>query len=432
MRWRRRPWLRPSAALLALTLAGCASAVVSGGRVNLRRVDRIYSDVQELRQLNFKSDVPLVLMDQGQADLVMEREFADHHGEAELQRAAEVGALTGLYPAGINLKSQTMRVLSSQVVAFYDPQDQKMILVKGKTQPSLWSRIMGFFFKRKDPRSDMLVAHELTHALQDQYFGVHAKLDRITDNDDRALALKSVIEGDATLVGYGYTSGIVNAETIDTLLVHLGDMPKIFDVQSPDTPVALRDSLIFQYTDGTRFVAEVYQRGGWNAVNALCGKPPLSTREIIDPTLYFIHSVPLAITVRGWAPALRGWREVAENTYGELLLRSILTRGMGSQSGTVLARAWRGDRMAVLQSGVGATTVIWIVALSDDTNAAAFAQAYQGTLDRVSVGGVPAAHHVERRGTAVLAIIGAGAAQSAKLAPAVWRRSVIGVALPGT
>ena len=225
----------------------------------------------------------------------------------------------------------------------------------------------------------MLVAHELTHALQDQYFGVHTAIDRITDNDDRRLALKSVVEGDATLVGYGYISGLIDAETIHTLLTDLKDMPKIFDVQSPDTPAALRDSLIFQYTDGTRFVGEVYQHGGWNAVNALYAKPPLSTREILEPALYFSHpSPPLTITVGGWTHALKGWHEVAENTYGELLLRVILTRSPGGQAGPALARAWRGDRMAVVQNGGGATTVIWIVAMSDDTSAAAFARATKG------------------------------------------------------
>ncbi len=429
MRSRRPLRLRASAALLALTFAGCANTVVSGGQVNLRRVEQIYSDVQELRQLNFKADVPLVLMDQGQANFVMEREFAGHHDEAELRRAAEVGELTGLYSAGTNLKSQTMRVLSSQVVAFYDPQDRKMILVRSRSQPSLWSKIMGVL-RRTDPTSDMLVAHELTHALQDQYFGVHTEIDRITDNDDRALALKAVVEGDATLVGYGDTAGIIDAETIATLLAHLEEMPKIFDLQSPDTPAALRDSLIFQYTDGTRFVGEVYKHGGWNAVNALYGKPPLSTREIIDPPLYFSHTLPLTITVRGWTRALRGWREAAENTYGELLLRVILTRGAGGQSAGALARAWRGDRMAVLQNDGGATTVIWIVALSDYTSAAAFAQAYEGILERISTGGAPPPHHVERRGTAVLAIIGPGATQAIELAPAVWRASGIGVATP--
>ncbi len=431
MRSRGAARLRRSAALVMLTFAGCAYAVVSGGRVNLRRAGQIYSDVQELRQLHFKTEVPLVLMDRSQANSVMERDFSGHHDYAELQRSATAGELTGLYGAGTNLETQTMRVRGSLVVAFYDPQDREMILVEGKSQSGLWSRIAGFF-RPRDSTSDTLVAHELTHALQDQYFGVHAAIDRITDSDDRRLALKAVMEGDATLVGYGYISGLIDAVTIQTLLTHLESLPRMFDVESPDTPAAMRDSLIFQYTDGARFVGEVYLHGGWNAVNALYARPPLSTREILNPALYFSHAAPLEITVRGWAPTLRGWREVAENTYGELLLRVILRRGPGAQAAAALADAWRGDRMAVLQNGGGATTLIWIVALSDYASAAAFTQVYEGILEHSTAASAPAPHYVERRGTAVLAIIGPGAIESSELAPAVWHASAIGdaAALP--
>jgi hypothetical protein len=429
MRSRNPRRLVRSAALVLLTFAGCAYGVVSSGRVNLKPAAQIYSDVQELRQLNFDTEVPLVLMDQGQANLVLEREVARHHDEADLQRSAEVGVLTGLYAPGTDLKAQTMRVLSSQIVGFYDPQGREMILVKGKSQRDLSSEITGFF-THKGSTSEMLIAHELTHALQEQYFGVHAAIDRITNNDDRRMALKAVTEGDAMLVGYGYILGRVDAETVGTLQTNLEDMPKLFGLQAPDTPAALRDALIFEYTDGTRFVGEAYLRGGWNAVNALYRNPPLSTRQILDPALYFVHpSPPLMITVGGWASALQGWRETAENTYGELLLRVILTRGPGGQAQAGLARGWRGDRMAVLQKDA-ALTVIWIVALSDDTSAAAFASAYEGILGRIATGGTPVAHHVERRGAAVLAIIGPGAAQSAELAPAVWRASVIGAVAP--
>jgi len=273
-----------------------------------------------------------------------------------------------------------------------------------------------------------VIAHELTHALQDQYFGAHTAIDRITDDDDRRLALKSVVEGDATLVGYGYTTGIIDAETINDLLAHIGDMPRVFNLQSADAPVALRDSLIFQYTDGTRFVAKIFLHGGWNAVNALYIHPPLSTREIINPALYLDRVARLRITVGGWARVLKGWRKVGQNTYGELLLRVILERGSSGAAG--LANGWRGDRMAVLRDESGATTVVWIVAFADDTSAAAFSRAYEGILERNVIGGVPPLHHVERRGTAVLAIVGLGAAQWADLAPALWRASTITVAAP--
>jgi hypothetical protein len=415
---------------MLLTFAGCTHAVVSGGKVNLQRAEQIYSNVQELRQLNFKTEVPLVPMDHAQASLVLERDVTRHNDAAGLRRAVEVGELTGLYASGTDLRAQTIRMLSSQLAGFYDPQDGEMILITEKSKRSLWSKITGFF-TRDHPSDQILIAHELTLALLDQYFGVDNTLDRIVDNDDRALALKAVAEGDATLIGYIYPAGFIDAETVGTLLSHPEDipkldMPKLFDVQSPDTPAALRDARSFQYTDGLRFVAEVYLHGGWNAVNALYRDPPLSTRQVLDPALYLRHvPPPLAITVDGWTPVLRGSQKVGENTYGELLLRVLLERTPGVPAAAGLARAWRGDRMVVLQQN-GAVTVIWIVVLSDYASAAAFAGTYEKILEHIATGGPQMPYHVEYRGTAVLAIIGPGAVQSGELAPALWSASVLG------
>lgn len=422
---RHPPRLHRSAALVLLALSGCAYIAGSGGPLNLQKGDRIYSNVQELRQLNFDNAVPIMLMDPDQAHLLLEREVRHRYEHAELGRAAEVGAMTGLYATGTDLRASMMRVLSRRTTGFYDPQDREMIVIKRKS--GRWSRIAALF-TGGDSTDDTQVAYELTHALQDQNFGVHQALARITDNSDRALALRSVVEGDAALVGYCYSSGRIDADSVRSLLGHIDDIPGLFGGQSPDTPAALHDSLIFQYTDGTRFAAETYQRGGWNAVNALYRDPPLSTREILEPALYFGHlSRPLGISVRGWAPALKGWSKVAENTYGELLLRVILTRNAGGTASAGPARGWRGDRMVVLEKN-GAVTVIWIVAMNDDRNAADFARTYDGILGRLTGGGPPTAHYVERRGTAVLTIIGPGAAQATTLAPALWHASVIGVA----
>ena len=104
-----------------LTFAGCAYAVVSGGRVNLERAGQIYSDVQELRQLHFKTEVPLVLMDPSQANSGDGARIFRPSRYAELQRSATAGELTGLYGAGTNLKIRRCECSAAQVVAFYDP-----------------------------------------------------------------------------------------------------------------------------------------------------------------------------------------------------------------------------------------------------------------------------------------------------------------------
>ena len=421
---RRLPRVCRGALAVALIFAGCAYSLTSGGRVNLQRARKIYSDVQELRQLNFKYEIPMVLMDRAQAAVALQSLMARHRSPAELHLAADAGVLTGLYASESDLSSRTLLVLKRQVLAFYEPQSRQMILVKSPAQH--WpAPIFDRLYSRRDAREEMLVAHELDHALEDQYFGVQTQLDEITDNDDRVLALKAIAEGDASLVGYGYSTGLIDAETIHSLLAHLEAMPQWFDLQSPDFPPVLRDSLIFQYTDGTRFVGTAYERGGWNAVNALYRNPPVSTRQIIDPALYFEHpSPPLKIAVAGWQQELPHWRKAAENTYGALLLRVILTHNSQNPVDGSLWRAWRGDRMVVLQNGRD-TTVIWMIAMSDEVRSAALAQAYDAILARLSSHGAPRAYHVERRGIVVLAIIGPGAAQSLELAPALWRASTI-------
>lgn len=422
---------RRIAALLALGLAGCAYAVVSGGQVNRAKAEQVYAGLQQLRGLSFKTEVPLVVMNADQADQLMRHEVTSQGSDTALQRAARVGAMTGLYAPGIDLTGQTMRMLDSQVAGFYYPPEREMILVEGKTPHSMLAGLAGFF-TGSDPTNEMLLAHELTHALQDQYFDIHDALDRIRDDDDRKLALKSIAEGDATLAAYGYVKGGLSADRIDELVAHLGDMPRLFDAESPGTPAALRESLIFQYVDGTRFVGEAYKHGGWAAVDALYAKPPLSTRQVIDPAAYFDHPAPpVAITIGGWERALKGWHAVAQNTYGELLLRVILKRSPSDQPQVVLARGWRGDRMVVLEKG-GALTAIWIIALSDGDTAAAFARVYQGILDRLPASAGATPRRVDRRGDAVLAVIGEGAAQFPELGPALWRASVIGETSPPT
>jgi len=377
-----------------------------------------------MRGLSFGSEVALVAMNPAQANVILEREVTARHNDAALARAAEIGAMTGLYAPGTDLKAQTMHLLTSQVAGFYDPEDREMILIEGREPNSLISGLADLF-RRGDSNDRMLIAHELTHALQDQYFDIHAALDRIRDDDDRQLALKAVAEGDATLAAYGYVKDGFGADKIDALLSHLDDMPRLVDAESPGTPEALRESLIFQYAAGTRFVSEAYRRGGWSAVNALYARPPTSTRQVIDPTAYFDDpSPPVAITLRGFQRALKGWRPVEHNTYGELLVQVILRRNPSDEPQVSLARGWRGDRMVVLQSG-SALTVIWIVVLRDEETATAFARVYGGILDRISPG-VTSFHRVNCHGDAVLAAIGPGAERFGNFAPAVWRETIIG------
>ena len=192
----------------------------------------------------------------------------------------------------------------------------------------------------------------------------------------------------------------------------------------PDAPLGLSAPLLFQYSEGSNFVAEVYRRGGWAAVDALYRNPPESTHQILHPALYFDEAAPRTrITLAGYEKIMAGWKTVDDDTFGELLLQVILERNLGKQSAEIgLASRWVADRMVVLQESRG-VNVIWMIAFSDSQSASHFAVVYTTLLDRLL--GDSNAHRIDYRANLVLVVIGEGANYFDDLAPAIWNASTI-------
>ena len=406
-----------------IAVCGCAYTLVHNGAVNESEADKVEAGLPKLRELNFTSKVPLVVKTRDEAQQMLRGEIALDHSDEDLRIGGETGAMTGLFPPGTALKDQTLKLLRSQIAGFYDPHQKEMVLVAGGLDVGFWNHAAEFV-TRRDIVGEMILAHELTHALQDQHFHIESMLNRVKDDDDRTLALKAVAEGDATLAGFGYVEGGLSQTGIDLIVSHLADLPQTFAAQSGDVPEGLSVPLMFQYSSGARFVGEAYRRGGWAAVNALYANPPQSTQQIMQLPLYFDRPTPPAqIDLKGYRNILKGWSEADHDTYGEMLLELIIKRNLPNNvpALTMLSR-WAGDDMVVLKKG-GALTIIWIIAFRDDDAARKFADAYAGVLDNLR--GEVNPHRVEAKSAAVLVVIGAGAEQFATLAPAIWKATTI-------
>jgi len=413
------------ALLIALLLAGCAYTIVRGDHVDSKQAEKIETGLQEIRQLRFNQPVPFVIKTRDEAEAMIEAVMMRDYTDSQLQVSGTVGALVGLYPSQMDLKAESLKLLRSQVAGFYDPHSKDMVLVKGGADAGFWNGALQFMIQR-DVVGEMLLAHELTHALQDQNFGLEKRLDEVKNNDDRALALKAVVEGDATLAGFAYAMGRMSNDTSQALIGGLKDLPQTLAADAPGTPEGISVPLLFQYSEGVNFVAEAYRRGGWPAVDALYRRTPQSTHQILHPGLYFEDTVPAPrITVAGYEKIMGGWKQVDDDTYGELLLRVILERNLGKQSHEIpIASRWTADRMIVLQQSRG-LSVIWMLAFSDNQAASHFAAVYATLLDRL-LGGV-SAHRIDYRSNVVLVVIGEGAHYFDHLAPAIWSASTIEV-----
>ncbi len=404
-------------AILFSTLAGCSYQLVHGGKINQSEVATVEAGIQRLRQLSFKTNVPILLETPKEASKILSEELTHKVSDQEFKDEGEAGALLGLYPPGIDLKAENLRLLESQVSAFYDGDEKVMVLLSGGTSAGLWYGLTQFIAQR-DVIGEMVLAHELTHALQDQHFDLQRKLDELKD-DDRSLALTAVAEGDATLAGFAYVLGSSDPAIIDKLVLELNGLPGEFVKDTSGIAPGVSEPVAFEYAAGANFVARALRRGGWDAVDELYKKPPQSTRQIIHPELYFDRfTPPVEVAFGCYERPVDGWRKSEDNTMGQYLLEVLLENNLTShEDARVLADYWRGDHMKILRNGPN-LAVAWVLVLESSYAAERFASTYASIIPRLPGGS--SLHRVEQRAEKVVVIAGQKPEQSEKAATCVW------------
>jgi hypothetical protein len=188
----------------------------------------------------------------------------------------------------------------------------------------------------------LALAHELAHALADQQYGLRKYLDAAKD-DDATTARESVIEGQASWLSWAYMAEQSGGrpEVPRSLLDELADVGAQGEAYPvlERTPLYLRESLVFPYTEGMRFQDSVYRKLGTAAFDQLFRDPPLSTQEILHPESY-------ADALRPIRPALpkpmKNMRLLVSGDVGEFDYSAILRQQTGEVEGRKVAAEWRG------------------------------------------------------------------------------------------
>ncbi len=418
----------PAAATPAVQATPVGQAPEGAGAaegLSQKQVAAVEQGIQNVRALKLKRQVTIADRTPEEATRMLSAEIDREYTAEQLDADGRGGALLGLYPHGINLRAANLSLLESEVIAFYDFHTRQMVVVSG----ALTREFPGQPPELRTKLARMILAHEFTHALQDQNFDFGAEDKKLKSNGDRSLALHAVAEGDATIAGYAFMLGALNPSLLMTLIDNLHSFSQTFTAAAAGVPRGVAEPLTFQYTDGVRFVAEAYKHGGWNAVDRLYRSPPQSTQQILNPELYYDHpALPESVAVAGYEQVLGGWHKADEDTLGELGLRIILENARGTASPDLkLADKWAGDRVVMLRKGK-AVSVIWLIAFRDAGAAARFAALYSKVLDHLHVRRTP--HRVEAHRAAVLVAVGEPAARFDQLSPALWKASRISAPPP--
>ncbi|HKV54473.1 MAG TPA: hypothetical protein VJN94_07495, partial [Candidatus Binataceae bacterium] len=116
-----------------MVLAGCSYSLIQNGTIDRQQAEKIEAGVASMRELAFEHQVPVVIKTPDEAEQLMLAEIARDHSDEELRIGGESGAMTGLYPPKIDLKQQTVKLLRSEVIGFYNPDTKQMVIVEKPT-----------------------------------------------------------------------------------------------------------------------------------------------------------------------------------------------------------------------------------------------------------------------------------------------------------
>jgi len=342
---------------------------------------RIEQQTSALRGLTFKAPVHYQMIERADLRRVLIDKIKEQYSEQELRDYGRTLATLGLVPEGADLLNIIVSLYGEQVAGFYDPDNRSLYTFKDFTFSSNLDK--------------MLLAHELTHALQDQNFDLRKFPLKVKDNDDLALATSALIEGDATVLMTRWYVENVDPDKI------LSDLTAIFGQNTDklrEAPAYMREMLIFPYTQGQEFAAALFAAGGNAALDAAFRNPPTCTKDILHPDEFLHHR---ATPERIELPRLESkeWRLIGSNVLGEFGTRFVLQQGLGPFEAQLLAQGWNGDRYNVYERGPnGPTALIWSTAWDDEQHAAEFEDAYRKVAEKRNGISTPSNLRIRRDG----------------------------------
>ena len=276
---------------------------------------------------------------------------------------------------GLPIKKQVKRRLTSrdQVVAYLAKhmkdddvkrlQRSELVLKKFGLLPRDYD--MGKLLLDWVPMEEQepVLAHELTHALQDQSVGLDKWMKRgekdlgemkkdptpeDIDNDEMDDAREAVVEGQAQAVMFEYAmapAGHSIADSPDLLesmeAETLTGTPgtKVFN----DAPIFMQESLTFPYSYGLEFVAKLIQTGGKEkAFAGVLANPPHTTRQIMQPETYLSGEKIEPMHIPDFKRDFKDYLKFDIGAMGEFDVAVLIEQYAGKDLSKRLYPEWRG------------------------------------------------------------------------------------------
>jgi hypothetical protein len=311
-----------------------------------RDVDTILEYASKDTALPIKHGVKRRLTNREEVVSYLQKNMAEDKDVQRLKRTELVLKKFGLLPKDFNLQTFLVGLLEEQVAGYYDSKTKTVNLLD---------------WLEPDAQRPVL-AHELTHALQDQSFSLDRWLkkdsvdldtkknltaDDIT-KDENSEARQAVVEGQAMVVLLDYTLAPMHRTVADS--------PEIVDMMNEDmrsgtpdsvqfknAPIFLKESLTFPYRYGTEFEAELLRaQGKEKAFAATFQKPPRTSREIMEPRTYLSGERLLPLELPNFKQIFKNYERFDVGAIGEFDVAVLAEQYAGEDASNKIYPEWRG------------------------------------------------------------------------------------------
>ncbi|MEM8735915.1 MAG: alpha/beta hydrolase fold domain-containing protein, partial [Planctomycetota bacterium] len=292
----------------------------------------------------------------------------------------------GLMKSDLHSEELVTKLLTEEVAGFYDPDNKRMVLIVEdgpKEDPNWLGRLLGARPTFDKDEQKTTLAHELTHALQDQLYDLNAMQAGIEGDDDMLVAFSALVEGDATLLMFAEAQGgDISDMDPEAMRATFNMMSWMMPLAGGDTyreaPPIFRESLIFPYIQGMLFALSIAGENGWPAVHSSYQHPPLSTEQIMHPRKYLNadeYDAPVAVTIPDLSDILgEDWERMGGNCLGELQTQIMLKKVRGGRRASA---GWDGDRYEVYERTDGKLGLAFVSQWDSVEDASEFAEAYK-------------------------------------------------------
>ena len=320
-----------------------------------RSVDQITQFASQDTGYASKGSVKRKLVTRDEVERYITEKFHEDKDTQKVERSEIVLKKFGLLDRDFQLEPFLVSLLKEQVAGYYDSKTKTVNLLDWITP---------------DEQKPVL-AHELTHALQDEHVDLEKWGDKSVEglsrnaesdnqhvqSDENDTARDAVVEGQAmaVFVDWGLKDRKMTIRNLPNIEAADASEDATSAADSPvlaRAPLVLQQQLLFPYKEGLNFEQVLLQDKGTGAAFAgTLDRPPSTTYEVMNPKAYEAGKTGTVLRMPDIHPLIDVQYEPYDvGAMGELDVRMVAELFGGRPMGAAIAEQWDGGLYYAAQS----------------------------------------------------------------------------------